>query len=177
MISASVLWCRGHAAATIYSLYLVHFVSLSISLRGCSRKHWWWTISLSLYLPDFPSLCPPVLLMSCLEGDLWLSWPPLHRLTLRSAALSNAASLHGAENRHVVVSSAVAARGDWILICSSRQWPEIEPSPSPFYFRPKGREAQKWRAIALRIVHISCEIRMQHFWRYWEIQRQPKKIL
>ena len=43
------------------------------------------------------------LLMSCLKEDLWISWFPLHWLTLGSAALSNAAPLHGAENKHVVL--------------------------------------------------------------------------
>ena len=63
-------------------------------------------LSLSLSLSPlliFLLLALLSLLMSCLNEDLWISWFPLHGLTLRSAALSIAAPLHGAESKHVVL--------------------------------------------------------------------------
>lgn len=60
-------------------------------------------LSLSLPLLIFLLLALLSLLMSCLKEDLWISWFPLHWLTLRSAALSIAAPLHGAESKHVVL--------------------------------------------------------------------------
>lgn len=53
MITTSVLWCPGHRAAAIYSLYLVYCSTQRIAELQC-----WWTTSLSS--PGIPSPCPAV---------------------------------------------------------------------------------------------------------------------
>lgn len=133
MITASVLWCRGHVAATIYSLYLVHFVSLSISLSGCSRKHWWWTISLSISSPDFPSPCPSVFVDVLFKGrfvDILVS-STLADPWVCSSQQCGTSPWCWKQARGS--STAVAAKGaGGILTHSSRHWLEKASCPVPF---------------------------------------------
>lgn len=129
MITASVLWCRGHVAATIYSLYLVHFVSLSISLSGCWRKHLVMdNFSLSLPSPDIPSPCPSVFVDVLFQRrfvDLLVSSTLTDPQVCRSQQCGTSPWCW--KQARGSSSAAVAKGACSIITRSSRQWPEKVP--------------------------------------------------
>lgn len=140
MITASVLRCRGHVAATIYSLYLVHFVSLSISLSSYSRKHWWWTISSSLSSPDIPSPCPSVSVDVLFKGRFVDFLISSTSADLRVCSSQQCGTSPWCWKQARGFSSAVAAKGTWrILKRRSREWPEEAPCTDPFISTEKDK--------------------------------------
>lgn len=133
MITASVLWCWGHVAATIYSLYFVRFVSLSILLSGCWRKPWWWTISLSLSSPDIPSPCPSAFVDVLFKRRFvdFLVSSTLADPRVCSSQQCGTSPWCWKQARGS--SSAAAAKGACsIIACSSGQWPEKVSCLVPF---------------------------------------------